>query len=71
MSKPKACRMCGRSIRSVKSLKVRMGPGCAKKFGGLLEREYLEAQGQLQLFSNLPNGDPKNYKTGEVQWKMK
>jgi hypothetical protein len=55
MSKPKICRMCGRAIRSERSLKIKMGPGCAKKFGGLLEREYLEAQGQMTLF---PSGPP-------------
>ena len=41
-----------------------MGPGCAKKFGGLLEREYLEAQGQMALFPDVSHRTLKNGKLG-------
>ena len=41
----KACRMCKRKLTSKKSKQIGMGPTCARKFGGMLEREYLEKQG--------------------------
>jgi hypothetical protein len=50
MTEAIVCRMCGRALRSERSQRIGMGPACAKKFGGLLEREYLEAQGQMVLF---------------------
>ena len=57
------CRMCGRPLRSQKSIQISMGPACAKKYGGLLEREYLEAKGQMVLF---PETDRQTLKNGKL-----
>lgn len=64
MSDSVVCRMCGRVLRSERSRRIGMGPSCAKKFGGLLEREYLEAKGQMVLFPHANHRTLKNGKLG-------
>ena len=53
------CRICKRPLRNPRSLIVRMGMVCAKKFPGMFERLKNEAEGQQSFFPDLSEAEGK------------